>query len=606
MVIKRSVLICIAVLIAISLSYSEIYNNNLRVIDGIDEFNNIKLALSAYNSIKKGIVPIHIGDGILCNLGYPIHQFYSPLPYIIIALFSFVDGNIYTGFSITVILAITLAFIYIFKLIKYLFNNDIYALLGSFVYICSPYFSIVRVIRGAYPEFFAICLLPIFLYFIVRCINKFSIKYLTYSIITLNLLFLTHLITSVYIIFFSGFFLAIHACIVIIKTFNDKKIIRLIKLRKKVLILISILILSILLAAWHLGPVVFYKNIFIKDSVKINELYNWRYNTNIFSLFSINDAPTELSDKVGTFRLQIGFIFNLSLLYLLLIMPKKYLKSSYILPLIITQLFIFLIILYPFGERSFIQKIFFLTQFTYRFISLYNLIGVIILILTIKCLISGKKIKLKYIIKSSLPCIIILYCIISSSLYQRDYKGFNEESLVGIYRTKKIYENDSLFSSANIEYLIQFPIISDYILPMNKDFLIKQDNSSALNRKVFTFNIKDYLTRENYNNYVDLDILYYPQLQDINIMVDNIKSNNIKLEFYRKNIYIYYTFKNQIVTIYGLRISNLPAIGKIKVIIRFTGYFIANLISQITFVIYILFLIIYWRFSNYKKIIGIN
>jgi hypothetical protein len=588
---------------AISLSYSELYNYEFRVIDGIDEYNNIKLSLSAFGSLKKGIIPIHIADNILCNLGYPVHQFYSPLPYIIIALFSFVNGNIYTGFAITVILFITIAFIYAFKLTKYLFKDDLYGLTGGFIYICAPYISIVRAIRSAYPEFFAICLLPMFLYFTIRCINKFSIKNLTYSIVVLSMLFLTYLITSFYLLLFCFIFLVINIIINTIKTIKDKKINRMSRLLNKTKVLFIILICALLLNSWYLCPIIFYKNLFIKNLLEANDLSLWKDWTNIFSLFSISDVSPDLLDKIGIFKLQTGFIFNLSLLLIILIRKKNI--SNYITSLIITQLIILVIIIYPFEKGSPIGRLFSLVQFTYRFISFYNLAGTILIIAVLKFIINFIASKNRYAIKIYLSGLIILYGIITSSFYQRNYREINNETLFGLFDSKNIYEIDSFYSTINYEYLLDLSAFNDIIPQVDNNFLVKKHDNSELNKKIFGFNINNYSIKENYNGYIDLEILYYPQLQNIFISIDNKNYKEVKLSFNRKNIYMQNPFGRQILSIYGLRISNLPEKGEIFVEIQFRGYFIANMLSLATLAFYILFLtlISIRKRARYKKII---
>ncbi|MDR3205148.1 MAG: hypothetical protein LBV23_10500 [Deltaproteobacteria bacterium] len=222
MTIRKHYLLFIAFFISISLSYPEFFIGNKKYISTIDYFNNIKLSLSAYTSIKNGQFPPLVVENAFCNLGYPVHLFYSPIPYIIVSLLNFLLSNIYFSFAVTVIFSIFLAFIFIFLLVKYFFKDDIYALTASFVYVCVPYLTICRLTRGAYSEFFAMCLLPPTLYFILRYINKFSIKYLFFSVFFLFLLLNTHLITSFYFLFFSTFFL-ICQLIIILKDYCKTK-----------------------------------------------------------------------------------------------------------------------------------------------------------------------------------------------------------------------------------------------------------------------------------------------------------------------------------------------------------------------------------------------
>jgi hypothetical protein len=592
MALKRRILLGTAFLISISLSYSELYFNTFRTIENVDEYNNIKLAISAFNSLKQGIIPIRVADGIFCNLGYPIHQFYSPLPHIIIALFSFFNDNIYTGFALSVIFSIFISFIYSFKLIQYLFKDELYAFVGAFIYICAPYMSIVRVIRGAYPEFFAICLLPIVLYYIIKAINNLSIGNLTLSIIMLSILFTTHLITSFYFLLFSGFFFLLHAIFVIFKVIKFNKPYLLNKLRNKFLLLSIILIFSLLLSLWHLAPVIFYDNVAVKSILYASDLYRFKQVTNLLSLFSISDAPPELLDKIGVFRLQTGLLFNFCL-FLAFLLYKNRFKSNYFIPMVLTQFILLILIIYPFGIGSSIQKILFLVQFTYRFISFYNLIGIFLIIITLKYIVNNTSKENKQIIKLCLSICIITYSILSISPYQRNYTKAND-NIFGIYDFNDIAAYDYFMGGVNYEYAINLTQYSSNIPLVNNNFFIKRNNNSTLNSQIFEFNIEDYANKLDFNNFFDLETLFYPDLQYITINIDDKVYNNTNFSFNKKFLLFPNLINDElnlvINTIYGLRISNLPNKGHVSISIQFEGYNFANLVSQLTILIYLSFI----------------
>ncbi|MDR2442397.1 MAG: hypothetical protein LBE31_02615, partial [Deltaproteobacteria bacterium] len=219
---KAIILFFVGLLTAISLSYSEHYIQSSKLIINGDGFNHHVLALSAFHALKNGQFPLRVAEGVFCNLSYPIHQFYSPFTHTFIAILSFINDNIYTGFALSVILMTLLAFLFSYLLIKYLFNDEWYAVTAAFVYICSPYLSITRQLRGAYSEFFAICLLPPLLYFIIKSINKPIFKNLLLSVVFLVLLMHTHLITCFYFIFFSSIFFILHISYLFYSYYKNK------------------------------------------------------------------------------------------------------------------------------------------------------------------------------------------------------------------------------------------------------------------------------------------------------------------------------------------------------------------------------------------------
>jgi hypothetical protein len=240
-----------------------------------------------------------------------------------------------------------LAFIFIFLLIKYLIREDIYALTASFVYVCAPYLTICRLIRGAYCEFFAMCLLPPTLFFILRYINKFSIKYLFFSVFFLFLLLNKHLITLFYFLLFSLFFLFCQFILLLKYYWQTNKSFFLRKFGKRFLLLSSILFFSILISSWSFFPIILYKNLSIKSFFLIDTLFRYKELTSILSLFSLSDVSPNFYTQYKYFKLKTGFLLNISLLLFILIGYKS--KLNYFFSILITQLFILILIIYPFS-----------------------------------------------------------------------------------------------------------------------------------------------------------------------------------------------------------------------------------------------------------------
>jgi hypothetical protein len=575
--------VVIALFFALTLSYSENYANNQKLMGNVDDYNATKLAISAYESIKAGRMPFRVADTIFCNLGYPIHQFYSPFPSIYIALLSFLDGNIYTGFAVGVVIALLSAFIAVYLIIKYLFNDNIYAFTVAILYLYSPYTSISRVSRAAFAEFFALCLLPAVLYFVLRLMGRFSLKYFLLSIISYVALINSHLITSVYFLVFSGIFLAIHLMIILINLCQGQRSQILIRFIKRFLILSAIVLFSVGISFWSLYPIISYENINIKHSMINNYLSNQSYLTSILSMFSISDATPSFYQDGVYFRLQTGFILNLSLIIFIILSIK--IRSRFNIPILMTQLIIIMIIIYPFGKNILIEKIFFLTQFTYRFIIFYQILGTIITVIVIKTIVNNCQSPHKKYIKLSICIIISMYVMLSSSEYQD--KSYNIQRYTDIMSIQEIKDDDNFKLAANYAYQY-YPTDDRPIREVNQKFLVNPISRKNPVDQIFVVNLDDYSSKDNFSGFLDFNILFYPGLQHIYYTIDGINCNNILLSMNKRkfatisDLYIY------VIDIYGFRLENLPRSGLLKVQVVFEGYPLANLISILSFVFFLL------------------
>jgi hypothetical protein len=580
--------IIIALFFSLTLSYSENYSNNQKLISDADEYNAVKLAISAYESIKAGRIPVRVVDKSFCNLGYPIHQFYSPFPSIFVALLSFVNGNIYTGFALGVIIVLICAFIFIFLTIKYLFNDNIYALTGAIIYLYSPYTSISRVSRGAFAEFFALCLLPAVLYFVLRLMGRLSFKYFVLSIISLVILLNCHLVISAYFLVFSGIFLAMHLIIIFIDFFQRRQRQILIRFTKRFIVLSAIVLFSVGISFWSLLPIINYENIYIKQLVNDNILDESSYLTEILSLFSIADATPSFNTDSIFFRLQTGLILNLSLILFIILSIK--IRSSFNIPLVITQLVVIALIVYPFSNNEFIEKIFFLTQFTYRFIIYYQILGIFITIIVIKTIVNRCRLDSKLPIQVFICIIISIYSILSASAYQN--KLYYQQMYPKIISIEEIRDNDYFLLQPNFAYQY-YPNDANALPSVNSKFLVNPISRKNPADQTFIVNLNDYSSKDNFTGYLDFNILFYPGLQYINYTIDGVHANNILLSMNKSNILALDEKYLFLINIYGFRLENLPRSGLLKVRVVFEGYPLANLISILSFVFFLLMIVWY-------------
>ncbi|MDR3205149.1 MAG: hypothetical protein LBV23_10505 [Deltaproteobacteria bacterium] len=296
------------------------------------------------------------------------------------------------------------------------------------------------------------------------------------------------------------------------------------------------------------------------------------------------------------FKVQNGFLFNISLILFLFLGYKS--KSKYFFSILATQLFILLIIIYPFGRNFILQPFFNLAQFPYRFLSLFSLFGTIIIIITLRYIIC-KINKNKNIFKFFICLLVIFYSIIDIKPYLRT-PDFDTD-FQKVYSINEISDTDYFFGYANVMYLFYNNKIDPYIPLTDPKFLIKRSKFNNAANQHFTIDLTNYSSIENFKGFLDFEFMYYPGLQNINIYIDGKKYPNLTLLFSKSPIFISNIIEEQIFYIYFLRLVNLPSKGILTVDVHFEGMPLANFLSTLSFYLFIA-LIIILKILKLKKI----
>jgi hypothetical protein len=169
-------------------------------------------------ALKSGQFPVRWVGDLGYGYGYPIFNFYAPLPYYIGAILNLMGINALLSTKLTILIALISSLYFMYLLGKSLINN--YAgLFAGVLYLYTPYHAVNTYVRGALGELYAYAFLPVILYGIINIIkytgilhkdkknkkyNYFIIKYFLISTIFTSFLFLSHnIIALIYIIFFA-------------------------------------------------------------------------------------------------------------------------------------------------------------------------------------------------------------------------------------------------------------------------------------------------------------------------------------------------------------------------------------------------------------------
>lgn len=132
----------------------------------------------------------YIPDGGL-GYGYPLYNFYSPLPYAIAECFHLLGLNYIKSIKIVFILCHILAALGMFLFARFYWGN-LGGLISSALFLFAPYRAIDGYVRGSIAELLALSLFSFVFWAISYYLNNFQKKYLYLSIFFISALFLSH------------------------------------------------------------------------------------------------------------------------------------------------------------------------------------------------------------------------------------------------------------------------------------------------------------------------------------------------------------------------------------------------------------------------------
>jgi hypothetical protein len=573
----------LALLVTITLSSSDAVFSGYKYIFSTDMYNHCILSASASVSILEGQIPPRTSETLLEGIGVPYHQFYSPLCHFIAGLLGLLFSDIMLGYALASILVMTLAFVYSYKLIEYITLSKVCAMAGAFIFVTGPYLWSDKVLRGAFAEYIGFCFLPIVLYYNLRAAYDRTIKYWILALISTSALALAHLITFFFFYLFFGVFILIYGIqIIAFKQSKNKAYFK--NYIRKLLVLLSVAVASVLINMYYFYPVLFYDDLLIKQSL----LTSSRFSESdillpVLSLFSIFDMPfvSENSLKIGS-RFQIGLTLVVSYIaYIYLLYNKT--KSKFYWCFVITSSFILFIILNPFISKGPLA-IFKIAQFSYRFLSDFQLIATMMGALALLQLFKNELL-FNAILKKLFGLIIIITSLILVIPYLYPRHPFPEFPLK--ISSDEIYKKTELIYGLSA-YLRIAPPPEDPGWISNDIPIAKSSGNSF--KKTFTVDLEHYFTYYK-GDEVYLNVLYYPGLQDINVKINN-KDYSAGYETYWQKRIGYGDEETKMGDFHGLKITGLPKYGILEVTTEFSGSRLGNRVSVVAILgvcLYLLF-----------------
>lgn len=140
---------------------------------------------------QDGQIPCRWTPDLGYGYGYPLFNFYPPLPYLV--------GHLFHGFGLTymaTVKAVALTLIVLSALAMYLLASSLSGPIGAFLaalfYSYAPYHALNIYVRGAMNEAWATLFFPLIFYFSRRLIQKFSVNSLILLALSWSGLLLSH------------------------------------------------------------------------------------------------------------------------------------------------------------------------------------------------------------------------------------------------------------------------------------------------------------------------------------------------------------------------------------------------------------------------------
>lgn len=156
--------------------------------------------------VKDGQIPCRWVPDLGYGYGYPLYQYYAPLPYYVmegVHLFdvSYID-SVKTGFALSIILSSVFFFLFIRHLLS--FETS---LVATLLYVYSPIRAADLYVRGAMGELWGLFAIPFVFWGIENHLRKRNRKSLSVFALTLGVLFITHSLSFLMILPFILFWI---------------------------------------------------------------------------------------------------------------------------------------------------------------------------------------------------------------------------------------------------------------------------------------------------------------------------------------------------------------------------------------------------------------
>ena len=156
-----------------------------------------------YQALKSGQFPVRFVPDLGYGYGYPIFNFYNPLPYYFGALFMLLGFDALFATKVIFIFPVLFSGLAMYWLTKK-YLGPVAALVSAVFYVYAPYHAVQIYVRGAVAEYWAYALMPL-------CLYAFLSRRYLLAAISLAALILSHNLTAFMFIPLLGILLLLFA-----------------------------------------------------------------------------------------------------------------------------------------------------------------------------------------------------------------------------------------------------------------------------------------------------------------------------------------------------------------------------------------------------------
>lgn len=203
--------------------------------------------------LKMGQIPPRFVPDLSFGFGYPLFNFAFPLPFYIAEIFHlFLSFSLVDSIKLIFLLSLPLSGIFMYLFLKE-FTNNLLSLLGTVLYIYTPYRAVDVYIRGAIGEIVSFVFLPLIALSLLKIKKTGSLRWVGVGAIALASLVLSHNITAY--MFFPFLIL------LIIQLLESKK-------RQEYLVnIFKTIFLALLISSYFWLPAIYESNLMKYDTV---------------------------------------------------------------------------------------------------------------------------------------------------------------------------------------------------------------------------------------------------------------------------------------------------------------------------------------------------
>ncbi len=161
---------------------------------------HIYRTMAFYSSLSQGHLMPSWAENLNATYGYPLFIFNYTLPYYILSFFHFVGFSFISSLKIFLGLNLILSGVFMYKMSKELFKNNLAAFASAIFYIFVPYHLIATHFKITIGEILAYTLIPVIFTFLNRLIKKGNSIDLLITGLFFGLLALSHIFIAIILV----------------------------------------------------------------------------------------------------------------------------------------------------------------------------------------------------------------------------------------------------------------------------------------------------------------------------------------------------------------------------------------------------------------------